>query len=962
MTAIDRLRGLSQTVSIKAPCRVATTGNITLNGLQTIDGVALASGDRVLVWAQTNPVLNGIYAADTSDWQRDVDFSGIGDSVEGTLVGVNEGTSYPVSFWRLTTDAPVIGTSSLTFVLLSTSAVSQSTTSFVGTIAALRALSGFPTVVDVLGYWTAIDHKPRKYVWYAGDATADNGGTVIRPTAGGGCYKMGTDEIHIRDFGAKGDGVTNDSASLIAAGIAAEGKTLIGNAGNYLCDNFRILGGTTVRMDCAAVFKPWSTTIISTTITTTASSTAATVGSPTGLANGMYIGASCFYYLVTMSGLSGSNITLSAPALTTGTVNATFGLAAAAAVVVFNGDGINWYGGKIAGAIYTSIGTLTAPFYTLSILDTINSTGRPLGIVIEDLELVGGIHGINCSGIENLTLRNIISTDHYNQGLAFSPTTGNGGPHACKIEVHGYRAERCGMGEGIKFGGLFDTVGATTTISTTSGSEVASVASATGIKVNQLIVSANVPTGTYVESIVGVTITMSANATGTAIGTAAVFAWRPYTDIQMSGLTILDCGKLNADPTYWQEGIDLFLNAADVVHIHDFNIKRCGNGGIEIKRFTPTVYITPDRMYDIKISDGFISCDYDTCVGIALNRSGADDANDTAKRISISNVQFLHNAGADGYGISSSAYSDVDVSGCQFYGAFAYDILVSPAADVTPDETARRWTIGGCTARGAATFFSSGNGYIEDFTFLPNNVETTNDTFVLSSSSKFVTDFKILGGNYETSDVAGYCFNCNAPATGIEISAETNFKSPSFVGNLARGTGRLHHNVLFSTGANALRIASDFVKTPTITTTNGSPTITVSSATSIATDMTITSANVPANTTVIAVDGTTITMSANATATASGTASTFTPVSSWDVHDNTTIVPTTSYLYSFGSTPGTIRPWTNNRGSGTGAPTLTATVGEIVQHSAPAASGNIGWVCTTTGSPGTWKAYGAIAA
>jgi hypothetical protein len=37
-------------------------------------------------------------------------------------------------------------------------------------------------------------------------------------------------------------------------------------------------------------------------------------------------------------------------------------------------------------------------------------------------------------------------------------------------------------------------------------------------------------------------------------------------------------------------------------------------------------------------------------------------------------------------------------------------------------------------------------------------------------------------------------------------------------------------------------------------------------------------------------------------------------------------------------------------------------VGEIVYNIAPTAGGNIGWVCTTAGTPGTWKTFGAIAA
>jgi hypothetical protein len=34
--------------------------------------------------------------------------------------------------------------------------------------------------------------------------------------------------------------------------------------------------------------------------------------------------------------------------------------------------------------------------------------------------------------------------------------------------------------------------------------------------------------------------------------------------------------------------------------------------------------------------------------------------------------------------------------------------------------------------------------------------------------------------------------------------------------------------------------------------------------------------------------------------------------------------------------------------------------GDTVEHVTPTAGGNVGWVCVTGGSPGTWKTYGAI--
>lgn len=47
--------------------------------------------------------------------------------------------------------------------------------------------------------------------------------------------------------------------------------------------------------------------------------------------------------------------------------------------------------------------------------------------------------------------------------------------------------------------------------------------------------------------------------------------------------------------------------------------------------------------------------------------------------------------------------------------------------------------------------------------------------------------------------------------------------------------------------------------------------------------------------------------------------------------------------------------------SGTVAPTTGAHVrGEIVWNETPSAGGKVGWVCTTAGTPGTWKAFGVI--
>jgi CO/xanthine dehydrogenase Mo-binding subunit len=58
------LGGAKGSLAFKAPCRVATTAEITLSGFQTIDGVTLAADDanlRVLVKDQSDTTQNGVY-------------------------------------------------------------------------------------------------------------------------------------------------------------------------------------------------------------------------------------------------------------------------------------------------------------------------------------------------------------------------------------------------------------------------------------------------------------------------------------------------------------------------------------------------------------------------------------------------------------------------------------------------------------------------------------------------------------------------------------------------------------------------------------------------------------------------------------------------------------------------------------------------------------------------------------
>ncbi|WP_448678909.1 phage tail-collar fiber domain-containing protein [Pseudomonas nicosulfuronedens] len=100
----------------KQSVRAATTASITLSGLQAVDGVALAAGDRVLVKNQTNAVDNGLYVVAAGAWKRATDADENSEVTPGLTVTVESGTAQADSVWQLVTDgAIVLGTTALAF-------------------------------------------------------------------------------------------------------------------------------------------------------------------------------------------------------------------------------------------------------------------------------------------------------------------------------------------------------------------------------------------------------------------------------------------------------------------------------------------------------------------------------------------------------------------------------------------------------------------------------------------------------------------------------------------------------------------------------------------------------------------------------------------------------------------------------------------------------------------------------
>jgi len=105
--------GVAQGLDVKASCvAISKAANITLSGTQTVDGVALSAGNRILVAAQTNAVDNGIYVVAAGAWSRSADMA-VGSNAAGAFTFVEQGTAFADSGWVCTSDAAVVGTDAL---------------------------------------------------------------------------------------------------------------------------------------------------------------------------------------------------------------------------------------------------------------------------------------------------------------------------------------------------------------------------------------------------------------------------------------------------------------------------------------------------------------------------------------------------------------------------------------------------------------------------------------------------------------------------------------------------------------------------------------------------------------------------------------------------------------------------------------------------------------------------------
>jgi hypothetical protein len=106
---------VAQGLDVKGSCRASTVSNITLSGAQTIDGVVIIAGDRVLVKDQSTAADNGIYLCASGTWTRTTD-ADTWIKLTGAFTFIEDGTANDNTGWVCTIPpGGTLGTTAVTF-------------------------------------------------------------------------------------------------------------------------------------------------------------------------------------------------------------------------------------------------------------------------------------------------------------------------------------------------------------------------------------------------------------------------------------------------------------------------------------------------------------------------------------------------------------------------------------------------------------------------------------------------------------------------------------------------------------------------------------------------------------------------------------------------------------------------------------------------------------------------------
>ncbi|OBQ66967.1 hypothetical protein [Mesorhizobium loti] len=236
----------------REPVRLATTANITLHGLQNIDGVATYVGDRVLVKNQTDASENGIYTASEGQWFRAADARTARTMQKGTTVHVQQGAASADFVYAFETLNPVIGTDAITLAFF----LSEDTLGDATAAAAAAANSAAAALTSKNAAATSATNAGTSATAASGSATAAAGSASTAATS------------------ATNAGTSASAASGSASG-AATSATNAGNSATAAAGSASAASGSATAASTSATNAATSATNAAASATAAANSVAA---------------------------------------------------------------------------------------------------------------------------------------------------------------------------------------------------------------------------------------------------------------------------------------------------------------------------------------------------------------------------------------------------------------------------------------------------------------------------------------------------------------------------------------------------------------------------------------------------------------------------------------------------------------------------------------------------------------
>lgn len=221
------IRGMVWKPEVKA----ATTANITLSGTQTIDGVALIAGDRVLVKDQSTGSTNGIYVVAAGAWSRATDLDEGAEFTNGVAVTAEQGTTNGDRAFVMATDGIItVGTTSLSFVALGGSGTSYTAGNglgLAGSVFSVTAKPGGGLVVDGTG--VSIDNT------YSGLAKRYSTNVPSGSTSATITHNLGTLDVVVSVYEISGGVEVECDVVLTSTNVVTLGFAVAPTAGQYRC-------------------------------------------------------------------------------------------------------------------------------------------------------------------------------------------------------------------------------------------------------------------------------------------------------------------------------------------------------------------------------------------------------------------------------------------------------------------------------------------------------------------------------------------------------------------------------------------------------------------------------------------------------------------------------------------------------------------------------------------------------